>query len=52
MFARQRDQRPLALIDPNGNFVFNNSGFGDVNSGIDTLTMPLNGAYTLLIEGH
>jgi len=40
------------LIDPNGNFVFNNASFGDVNSDIDTLTMPLTGTYTLLIEGR
>src|SRR5439155_4209479 len=40
------------LIDPSGNFVFNNLGFGDVNSDVDTLTMPLTGTYTLLLEGR
>jgi hypothetical protein len=40
------------LIDPNGNFVFNNFSFGDVNQDVDTLAMPLTGTYTLLLEGR
>lgn len=53
--VRARTNAPNArwrLIDPQGNFVFNNAGFGDVNTDIDTLTMPLTGTYTLLIEGR
>ena len=38
------------LIDPSGNFVFNNAFFGDINQDIDTLAMPLTGP-TLLLEG-
>src|SRR5205814_2071770 len=29
-----------------------NLGFGDVNSDVDTQTVPLTGAYTLLLEGR